>query len=199
MFIVRLWGLQTPRQMHSSVISETTASLLTPHCCLGLVISSHRLLFLSPTWKRSTEMIKWAFLGRPTCSHWECWIAFIKSYCSNQYLCDCSVITDNETYRTNRVSPHRRRSSAVPEEKLSWKTALNKVTWRKACLCVQRWIEWEGGGVSEKTERSKFGSRAPVYVTSDLRHFWEPTPSQHSLLCVCVWLCLNISWDYFIS
>lgn len=29
----------------------------------------------------------------------------------------------------------------------------------------------------KKTEESKFGPRAPVYVTSDLRHFLEPTPS----------------------
>lgn len=44
--------------------------------------------------------------------------------------------------------------------------------------------------------RSKFGSRAPVYVTSDLRDFWEPTPSRvwitHCSACIlCV--CLSVS------
>lgn len=189
--ILSVWGLWEKK--HTSVISETTAQLLTPRCCcscLDLVISAQWLLSLSPTGKRSLEMIKWAFPCRRMHSHCMYWMAFIKCRCSNRYLCDCSVITDNEKHRGNLVSSYRRKEQHLSDcrEKES---AVNIVTWK--CFHVARDGKIEEGGVMKKrskSKRSKFGSWALVYVTSDPEHFWEPTPSQVWITGCCV--CLSV-------
>lgn len=49
------------------------------------------------------------------------------------------------------------------------------ISWKNKCVCVWREIERESPW--KKTGGSKFGLWASVYVTSDLRHFWEPAPS----------------------
>lgn len=116
--ILRMQGLQSLREEPTSVISETTVPLLTPRCCRDLVISVQWLVFLVPTGKRSSEMIKWTFPACPMYSHCEYWMAFIKRCFSNQYLCDRSVITGNEKFRTNLVSLRRSRSPRLLEQRV---------------------------------------------------------------------------------
>lgn len=147
------------------------ASLLPGH-----VISTLYDFFLPPTGKRSSQMIKWTFLGYLRYSHCEYWMAFIKCCCSNRYLLDCSSITDNEKYRTNLISPHRRRGI----------TALNKKKWRKLShmkVCLS-----ETESESNREQRGMSGKKqgglsldAGLLCTWHLT--WGISENQHSLKC----------------
>lgn len=81
----------------------------------------------------------------------------------NQYLHGCSIITENERYRTNLFSPDKGTSRGCEE-----KQALIKSHEKSVFVCKEKDSKREP---VKKTEGSKFGSRAPVYVTFDLRHF----------------------------
>lgn len=182
----RPWVKHTPQSFQ-----KTTTSLLMSHWRLELVIFCATTPFSLPLGSEARRWLNKHSRAASRTRTAKYWMAFIKCCCSNRYLRDCSIITDNEKYRTNRVTgPYRRRSSNTSSrEKLAWIKSHES-------MFVRKEIEWDSKREEEatdgKTERSKFGSRAPVYVTSDLKHFWEPTPSQVWIThcCVCVYVCV---------
>lgn len=163
----------------TSVISETIVSLLTPRRHPDPVISAQWLLFLSPTGKRSSEMIKWTFPGLLTHSHCEYRMAFIKCCSSNRYLRDCSVITDNEKYGTNLVSPNGRRGSAALNRDCGENSGVNKVTWKRVCVIRYKEIAREGGMSGEKQRGLSLdpGLLCTWHLT------WGISENQHPLKC----------------